>query len=686
MPSLIFLRRLRLLLSLAAFSLCGLLLSAPAPAQAPNPVPVITSLSPSGVVADGPSVKLTISGTGLISDSHVVWNNQFLPTTLVTDPNSPPHLVATVDSLLMTDIGTFNVSVINPTPGGGTSNTQNFVITAPVPTISILSPNGVVAGSQNVTLTVNGNGFVSSSVIEWNGQPLATFLVPSVPFPPRLVASLSSAQVAAVGTATITVVNPAPDGGTSNAQTYSIVAPSPTPVLTALSPAHVTEGGPDFTLTVTGTGFDATSIIHISVYPYSLQGLPTTFVSPTQITAIIPAVAIGSLFSQQIQVVNGVSGISYVPSNTLTLTVDPPPYPLPTITALSPTSVPAGTGAFTLHITGTGFNKDTQVKFGAHYIYFVGGVTSTGMDVGIPAGEVPAAAGTSLVTVSNPSSGPGFGGTSNAVLFTFSAPLNPVPVVTGLSPNRATQGDPDLTVAVTGSSFLPSSQVQWNGAALATTYVSATSLTAVVPAALLTAPGSESVGVFTPAPGGGPSAYSPSFVIAPRPNPVPTISTLTPDHCPAGLGSFRVHITGTNIVPGAWALVNGSRYQVVEGTVTGTGLDIILALNDLQKLGTLQVAVVNPDNQGAGGGTSNALPFTVTLQPFVNDTHLLWNNVDGRVMLWSLDGLGRLSVNGFGPYTGLPRHSLACRRPGETRTTSAISCGRTPTAMSSCGR
>ena len=38
-------------------------------------------------------------------------------------------------------------------------------------------------------------------------------------------------------------------------------------------------------------------------------------------------------------------------------------------------------------------------------------------------------------------------------------------------------------------------------------------------------------------------------------------------------------------------------------------------------------------------------------------THLLWNNTDGRVMLWSIAQDGTFTLNGFGPYTdGAPQN------------------------------
>ncbi len=45
------------------------------------------------------------------------------------------------------------------------------------------------------------------------------------------------------------------------------------------------------------------------------------------------------------------------------------------------------------------------------------------------------------------------------------------------------------------------------------------------------------------------------------------------------------------------------------------------------------------------------------LTPLTAHTHLLWNNSDGRVMLWSIAQDGSFTLNGFGPYTDdTPQH------------------------------
>ena len=53
---------------------------------------------------------------------------------------------------------------------------------------------------------------------------------------------------------------------------------------------------------------------------------------------------------------------------------------------------------------------------------------------------------------------------------------------------------------------MPASTVRWNGSGRTTTFVSATGLTARIPASDLAVGGPLSITVFTPAPGGGASA------------------------------------------------------------------------------------------------------------------------------------------------------------------------------------
>jgi hypothetical protein len=208
-----------------------------------------------------------------------------------------------------------------------------------------------------------------------------------------------AANLASAGAPSVTVFNPAPGGGTSNALTFTITAPNPVPTLTTMTPDHATAGDPDFVLTVNGTNFIPSSKIR-----WNGANRTTTFVSSNQLSATISAADI-------------------------------------------------------------------------------------------------AVSGTASVTVYNPAPG---GGTSNALTFTINpGSSNPAPTLTSISPSSAAPGSPDVTLTVTGGNFLSSSVVRWNGANLATTYQSASQLSAIIPAANLVSAGTASITVFNPAPGGG---------------------------------------------------------------------------------------------------------------------------------------------------------------------------------------
>lgn len=92
----------------------------------------------------------------------------------------------------------------------------------PVPFVSQpLVPSAVTPGSPGLTLTVNGTGFVPGAVVKWNGSPLVTNFASSS----QLTARVTSSQVAAASTASVTVVNPGTPS--SNGSLFSITSPAP---------------------------------------------------------------------------------------------------------------------------------------------------------------------------------------------------------------------------------------------------------------------------------------------------------------------------------------------------------------------------------------------------------------------------------------------------------------------------
>lgn len=100
------------------------------------------------------------------------------------------------------------------------------------------------------------------------------------------------------------------------------------------------------------------------------------------------------------------------------------------------------------------------------------------------------------------------------------------PVANGLSPVGRLAGAGAFTLTVDGAGFTKCSVVRWDGADRATTWVSASQLTAVIPAGDVASPGTHAVTVFTPPPGGGTSA-SQVFTVSLTADTQAPVATLT---------------------------------------------------------------------------------------------------------------------------------------------------------------
>ena len=214
------------IVSLVFFAGCGggtASTSNPTPAAIPNPAPTITAISPNSAVAGGAAFTLTINGTNFVAASKVNFGGSAPVTTFVNSS----QLTAAIPAASIASTGTLAVTVTNPAPGGGASNSINFTVTNglnPVPTINSIYPSCTRAGSLDSFvhgLRVGGLNFVASSVVRWNGSDQPTTLDPNSEGG-ILTAQISASDVAAAGTAAITVFSPAPGGGSSNSLTFTI--------------------------------------------------------------------------------------------------------------------------------------------------------------------------------------------------------------------------------------------------------------------------------------------------------------------------------------------------------------------------------------------------------------------------------------------------------------------------------
>ena len=288
-------------------------------------------------------------------------------------------------------------------PNSSRSIELPFVICGnPVPAITSLSPATATAGGATFTLTVTGSGFVNGAVVRWNGANRPTTFVSDT----QLTAAIPATDIAAAGTASITVFNPAPGGGASNSLTFTINASNPAPAISSLAPAAATAGGAAFTLTVTGSGF-----VNGAAVRWNGANRLTTFVSATELQAAIPATDIATAGTVSITVFNPGPGGGESAAATFTIN-----NPAPAISSLAPATATAGGAAFTLTVTGSGFVNGAVVRWnGANRPTTF--VSTTQLTATISAADL-AAAGTASVTVFNPAPG---GGESGAATFTINA-------------------------------------------------------------------------------------------------------------------------------------------------------------------------------------------------------------------------------------------------------------------------
>jgi surface antigen len=251
--------------------------------SATNPVPTVASLSPSSLTAGATAQTLTITGTGFLSTSTVTFNSVAHAATYV----SSSQLTISLTTADLATAGSYPVVVTNPAPGGGSSSAATFTVSAsnPIPTISLLTPTSLAAGATAQTLTINGSGFLVTSTVTFNGVPHSPTYVSAS----QLTISLTTADLAMAGSYPVVVTNPAPGGGSSSAVNFTVSASNPIPTLSIISPNSVAAGALDTQIELVGTGFTSQTLVY-----FGSLALQTSYVSSTQLSAVIPSAQLAS--------------------------------------------------------------------------------------------------------------------------------------------------------------------------------------------------------------------------------------------------------------------------------------------------------------------------------------------------------------------------------------------------------
>jgi len=256
--------------------------------------PVITTQPQSQTIASGHTATLTVVATG--SSLTYQWYvgsspNQTNPISGATSSSyTTPALTSTTSYWVQVSNGS----------GNANSTTATITVNPPPPVITTEPMSQTIASGQTANLTVVATG--TGLTYQWYQGSSGNVSSPISG------ATSSSYTTPALTTTTSYWVQVSNTGGTANSTTATITV-TVSISLTAISPTTIGAGTPGFQITATGTGFTNTTSIE-----FNGTALTTTFVSSTQLTAIVPHSDIASAGTASITV----SGDT-VDSKTLTI-------------------------------------------------------------------------------------------------------------------------------------------------------------------------------------------------------------------------------------------------------------------------------------------------------------------------------------------------------------------------------
>jgi hypothetical protein len=541
-----------------------------------NPTPTLSVISPTTLDAGSPDTTLAVTGTGFAPQSTVMLGAN----TLSTAFGSSTQLTAVIPAAQLASAGTLPVTVVTPSPGGGMSNAIDLavlVVVAVSPATQNLNVTqtqqfmATVTGSANQAVTWSVNEVVGGNATVGTIDASGLYAAPAIPPSPNTVTvrAASVADPTRTASALVTVVNPAP-------------------TLSVLSPTTLDAGSPDTTLTVTGANFTPQSTVQLAGI-----SVTTTFDSATQLKALLSAARLTTAGSYAVAVATPAPGGGISGAVNLAVRV------VVTVSPSAQTLDVTQTQPFTATVVGTSNQAVTwSVNDVAGGNGTVGIIDTSGL---YTAPAIPPSPNVVTVKASSVATPSGTGFASVKV-------VNPLPAITSISPSTINAGSSDTSLTVTGTGFCQQSTVYLSGSPLSTVFSgSSTQLSAVVPAALLTTPGTAPVAVVTPAPGGG-TSNTVNLTIVAGVRVTPPAPTLVLNET----SQFTATVSGESDQIVTWFVNDLAGGDSTIGTISTTGLYIAPGVVPSPAIVTIKaVSVANPTKSGAASAT-------VTLPPSDN--------------------------------------------------------------------
>jgi len=563
-------------------------------------------------------VQLTLTGTNFANSAKTLIDGSSAG--ISSQTNSATKVTATVPGSLLGPYGSTNdLTVLNAPPGGGKSAALTFQIVAPPPV------NDAIANAINIT-TLSFNDVKDSSGATTAGNDPV----------PSCLTQYSSGQ--------------GNTGGHPNGM-YSTIWYQFTPIFSANLEVDTVGSSYDTVLSIwTGSPGSFTSVA-------CNDDINPGIVTQSQISSV--ALTAGTTYYIMVSsfgppdpnpiALGGKSVLNFAYNGGLNLT--------PTITSLSPNTLPSGSPAFTLTVTGTNYMNGAYITFNGavnavqEQTTFV---SSTQLTANISASEVSFPGNEYQVFVTNPPPS----ATSAPASFLVTVGTYPVPVLNEIIPTSAVAGGVGFTLSALGNYFAPNAFVQFNGTDVSTVNNNSQVLTATIPASAIASAGTVQVAVVNPPPGGGTSSPQP-FTLT-LPTTVPTISSVSPASAASGSnGTFT--IAGTGFQPGSSVYFNGLFGPTT--FVSSTQVSIFLNLN-LVAAGTYPLYVVD----SPPAGTSAPFNFIVTGPPDFSFTVAAGQGSQTVTAGQTATFTNVVTVNALNGFTG--QVAVSCTSPAQATTCS----------------
>jgi outer membrane protein assembly factor BamB len=358
------------------------------------------------------------------------------------------------------------------------------------------------------------------------------------------------------------------------------------PVIGRLVPDTVLQGRTKrLTVVVHGQHFKPGSVVL-----HNGTAAPTTALSDSALQIELHEDLFTQVGSISIQVRDS-DGISQPVSLEVVATAPPP-----TIIKIVPDTVQQGRKKLELVVHGQLFSPGAVVVYNGSVVATTTAMTATTLQASLPKALFSQAGAISIQVkdkngiLSQPA--------SLAVVSTQT------PIIKAVSPQKLDAPHPPFEVKVKGSNFRQNSVIQAGPKLLKTTFVSASILTATVPAVLSKSTGTLNIEVIDNKGKGNSSNVETIALLGPQITGINVIK----NPLLAGTGHFRMEVKGRNFRIGARVLINGSTVPKQNAErVSDVRIKVEVPGSLNQDSGTIPVVVRNPD-----GSLSTPVTFTAS--------------------------------------------------------------------------